>query len=52
MQDVVKNEDIENAKKLTDIFSKLPEDGKNQVIGYMTCLVNIENIEKERKRVQ
>ena len=50
MQDIVKNEDIEEAKKLTDIFSKLPEDGKNQVIGYMACLVNTENSNKEKAR--
>lgn len=50
MQGVVSEKDIEEAKKLTETFSKLPEDGKNQVIGYMACLTNIENSEKERNR--
>ena len=50
MQDIVKDKDIDEAKKLTETFSKLPEDGKNQVIGYMACLVNTENSMKERAR--
>jgi len=50
MQDVVENEKKEEAEKLTEIFSKLPEDGKNQVIGYMACLVNTENTIKERSK--
>ena len=52
MQDIVTEKDIEDAKKLTDIFSKLPEDGKNQIIGYMACLVNQDNSMKERARKQ
>jgi hypothetical protein len=51
MQGVVSEKDIEEAKKLTETFSKLPEDGKNQVIGYMACLVNTENANKEKARI-
>jgi len=50
MQDVVKNDKKQEAKKLTETFSKLPEDGKNQIIGYMACLVNTENSQKEKAR--
>lgn len=50
MQDIVKDKDIDEAKKLTETFSKLPEDGKNQIIGYMACLVNTENSQKEKAR--
>lgn len=50
MENVVGQKEREDAKKLTEIFNNLPEDGKNQVIGYMACLTNIENSEKERSR--
>ena len=50
VEDVVDKKDIEEAKKLTEIFKNLPDDGKNQVIGYMTCLSNMETADKEKAR--